>query len=69
MQNDGDNAKQIDKLAVHGKLIEELRALVGNDETMFSGERSRQVTFLASQQQPLVGRLEVVDKAVKSRGN
>ena len=71
MQNDVDNAKQMDMLAKHGKLIGELRALVGSEETSFSGVRSLQVTFLAGQQQPDVGRIEVVQrqKAVKGRGN
>ena len=71
MQNDVDNAKQMDMLAKHGKLIGEMRAMVGSEETLFSGERSLQVTFLAGQKQPVVGRLEVVerDNAVKSRGN
>ena len=71
MQNDVDNTKQMDMLSKHGKLIGELRALVGSEETSFSGERSLQVTFVAGQQQPDVGRLEVVErkKAVKRRGN
>ena len=60
MQADVDTSSQFDKLAVHDMVIQRLRALVVCDEPTCSGERSLPVTFVAAQQEPIVGRLEVL---------
>ena len=66
MQVDGDTSNYIHTLAMHDTVTQRLRELIACDETTCSGERSLQVTFVAGLQEPIVGRLEVVDR---SRGN
>ena len=62
MQDEVDSHRQIDILAEHDRLIKRLRTLAESEETTCSDERSLQVSFLAGQQEPNIGRLDVVQR-------
>ena len=62
MQAAVDTSNYIHTVAMHDTVTQRLGELIASDETTCSGERSLQVTFVAGRQEPIVGRLEVVDK-------
>ncbi|KAI0221556.1 hypothetical protein LSAT2_027126 [Lamellibrachia satsuma] len=59
-----DSKHQIDILAEYERLIKRLRTLAESEETTCSDERSLQVSFLAGQQEPNIGRLEVEQRGI-----
>jgi len=61
----------LDKLAEQNTLLQELRELDKTDETTCSSDLTWKVKFLAGQTEPVVGRLEVVERraADNSGGN
>ena len=62
MQDEVDSRNQFDILAEHDRLIKRLHAMAKSEETTCSAERSLKVSFLVGQQEPNVGRLEVVQR-------
>ena len=69
-QNDVQTVDQLDKLAEQITLLKELRELRELDETdqtTWSGERTFNVKFLAGQTEPVVGRVEVVERRTKDK--
>ena len=62
MQADVDTSNYVHTVAMHDTVTQRLGELIACDETTCSGERSLQVTFVAGRQEPIVGRLEVVDR-------
>ena len=61
MESDVDTSNYIDMLVMHDTLIQELRELVGSEETKYSSESSLEVKFQATQRGPIAGSNEIVD--------
>ena len=66
-QNDVETVDQLKKLAEQNTLLRELRELDKTDETTWSGEWTFNVKFVAGQTEPVVGRVEVVERRTKDK--
>ena len=66
-QNDVQTVDQLDKLAEQITLLRELRELHKTNQKTWSCERTFNVKFLAGQTEPVVGRVEVVERRTKDK--